>query len=600
MDNNVILEMTKEYSPVNRDAKLKGVMDKWSRTGLLNKLNEDKSSVVAQLLENQAVELRNTILNEESSVGNIAGYNKIAFPLVRRVFGQLLATELVAIQPMSLPSGLLFFLDFTYDRNQAGATAGGSVYGNRTVTNPDTDANGAQDATGGFYNLDALGYTRRNFILNSVTGSPVVAASTLAGVADTKYSDLLGATATGYAFVLENADSTDLSALNQVRLATMGSINLGNTGNTDGTFRGLSPVAKLNSSALFGSIDPALTEYANVSSVDYIVVYTTASDALTGSTSAGLQTTVWGNNTDGNGATDQADNDAWGIVGPAKTNVSVDTGSTQTGDFENTPNIPEINIKVESVPVQAVTRKLKATWTPELAQDINAYHAIDAEVELTTILSDIIATEIDREILSTLLQGATVSAAWSRFPGRYVTAGSSVETLAAPSGTGSSSNFGFTGTNQDWYQTLAETLLTVSNEIHKRNMRSGANWLVTSPDVATIIEAIAYFKPNATFDPSEVQFSMGIEKVGTLSNRFTVYKDPYFPANKILMGYKGPGFLDAGFVYAPYVPLVFTPTIFEPNDFTPRKGAMTRYASKMVRPEFYGTVTVADLNTIGG
>jgi len=292
------------------------------------------------------------------------------------------------------------------------------------------------------------------------------------------------------------------------------------------------------------------------------------------------------------------------LVGPAMTNMSsasnASDGSNLLGDFESTAAIPEINIAVSSVPVQAVTRKLKATWTPELAQDINAYHAIDAEVELTTILSDIIATEVDREILGSLLAGATVKAAWSRSVGRYVTAGSdgnSVSNISDPGGY--STNKGFTGTQQDWYQTLAETIITVSNEIHKRNLRSGANWMVTSPDVATIIESIAYFKPNATFDPTETQYSLGVEKIGSLTNRFTVYKDPYFPVDKILVGYKGPGFLDAGYVYAPYVPLVFTPTIFEPNDFTPRKGAMTRYAHQMVRPEYYGRIQVVDLGVIG-
>ena len=291
------------------------------------------------------------------------------------------------------------------------------------------------------------------------------------------------------------------------------------------------------------------------------------------------------------------------LVGPAITKLTTGDnngrGSSELGDFESTSAIPEINIAVSSVPVQAVTRKLKATWTPELAQDINAYHAIDAEVELTTILSDIIATEVDREILSSLLSGAAVKAAWSRSIGNYVAVqgDGSVASVSDPGGY--SVNKGFTGTQSDWYQTLAETIITVSNEIHKRNLRSGANWLVTSPDVATIIEAIAYFKPNATFDPTEVQYSLGVEKIGTLTNRFTVYKDPYFPVDKILVGYKGPGFLDAGFVYAPYVPLVFTPTIFEPNDFTPRKGAMTRYASQMVRPEYFGRIQVTDLGVIG-
>ena len=235
------------------------------------------------------------------------------------------------------------------------------------------------------------------------------------------------------------------------------------------------------------------------------------------------------------------------LVGPAMTQVTTGNANdslngTTLGDFESTSAIPEINIAVSSVPVQAVTRKLKATWTPELAQDINAYHAIDAEVELTTILSDIIATEVDREILSSLLSGAAVKAAWSRSIGNYVAVqgDGSVASVSDPGGY--SVNKGFTGTQTDWYQTLAETIITVSNEIHKRNLRSGANWLVTSPDVATIIEAIAYFKPNATFDPTEVQYSLGVEKIGTLTNRFTVYKDPYFPVDKILVGYKGPGY----------------------------------------------------------
>ena len=154
-------------------------------------------------------------------------------------------------------------------------------------------------------------------------------------------------------------------------------------------------------------------------------------------------------------------------------------------------------------------------------------------------------------------------------------------------------------TQQEWYQVLAETANTVSNEIHKRNLRAGANWMVTSPDVASIFESTATYRPNATFDPSEIQYSMGIEKSGTVSNRYTLYKDPYFPVNKVLLGYKGPGFIDAGYVYAPYVPLVFTPTIFDPNDLTPRKGALTRYAKQMIRPEYYGTITVVDLNVVG-
>lgn len=580
MDNNVLMEMTKEYSPVNRDAKLKGIMEKWERTGLLKKLNEDKTQIVAQLLENQAVELRNVMLNEESQTGGIAGYNKIAFPLVRRVFGQLLATELVAVQPMSLPSGLLFYLDFKYDRSNGGSTAGGSVYGDlNQEDNSQLDGIGAQDGSGGFYNFQNVGYSRRNFqLVDDDVAITSVDAGTPAG-----YSDLLGASVYAYDFALSNTDASDLTSLNQIRVTT--SAALQSTGVKSGeTFRGLNALADLSQGSttgayafdhFFSRMDPNMTTANTTAGTVRVFLlddFDMAAEYLNSSTT-GLR-----------------------LVGPGRTSVDTDAGTNNLGDFESTPNIPEINIAVSSVPVQAVTRKLKATWTPELAQDINAYHAIDAEVELTTILSDIISTEIDREILGALLSGATVNASWSRVPGKYANG------VVGPTGNGSNTssvNLGFTGTNQDWYQTLAETILSVSNEIHKRTMRSGANWIVTSPDVATILEAIAYFKPNATFDPTEVQYSMGIEKVGTLSNRFTVYKDPYFPSNKILVGYKGAGFLDAGFVYAPYVPLVFTPTIFEPNDFTPRKGAMTRYASQMVRPEFYGVVTVSDLSLVG-
>ena len=579
-ENNVIMEMTKEYNPVNQNARLGVIQEKWARTGLLKNLSESKAQTVAQLLENQAVELRNQLINEESVTNQVAGYNKIAFPLVRRVFGQLLATELVAVQPMSLPSGLLFFLDFKFDRSKSGATAGGSVYGNLSGAglnrNEQLEGIGTQTASGGFYNFDAIGYSRRNFILSN-------SAPTFSGVTTT--SEVLGGvTVSGYDFTLSSSGATDLGVPMEFRVAASGEAEGGNKGET---FRSLRAVESLTGTKYFGVIDPTLTTVTAGKAQVFLNVC--------GAADPGGPDVKWGADSTLTAAV---------LVGPAMTQVTTGNANdslngTTLGDFESTSAIPEINIAVSSVPVQAVTRKLKATWTPELAQDINAYHAIDAEVELTTILSDIIATEVDREILSSLLSGAAVKAAWSRSVGNYVAVqgDGSVASVSDPGGY--SVNKGFTGTQTDWYQTLAETIITVSNEIHKRNLRSGANWLVTSPDVATIIEAIAYFKPNATFDPTEVQYSLGVEKIGTLTNRFTVYKDPYFPVDKILVGYKGPGFLDAGFVYAPYVPLVFTPTIFEPNDFTPRKGAMTRYASQMVRPEYFGRIQVTDLGVIG-
>jgi len=572
VNNQIIMEMSRAYEPINRNKKMRSIMERWSRTGLLNKLDRQRSQIVAQLLENQAVELRKQVLSETSTVGAIAGYNKIAFPLVRRTFGHLLAAELVAVQPLSLPSGLLFFLDFKFDRTKSGFTSGGSVYGNMNNAppnnNPQLDAVGELTASGGFYNLNT-GYSRRMFLLSTVTAlySGVTAISEILG----------GVTVSGYNFPMAASGSTDLGSLHQIRVATSGEL----TEETGVTFRTLRAIRSLTASSFYGVIDPTLTVLTG-NNIIQVFLRTPSTNCPT------APDISW---TDGS-VTSAV------IVGPAMTQLSTGVaGTNNMGDFEATSAIPEVNISVSSVAVQAVTRKLKATWTPELAQDINAYHAIDAEVELTTILSDIISTEIDREIIGQLLSGAAVKAAWSRAIGRYVkwNANNVVTTLVP---TSSYTYQAFHGTQKDWYDTLVETCNSVSNEIHKRAIRSGANWMLTNPEVSTILEQTSTFRPVTSYDPTEVQYSLGVEKVGTVGGTKTIYKDPYFPPY-ILMGYKGPGFLDSGFVYGPYVPLVFTPTIFHPDDLTPRRGAMTRYAMNMIRPEFYGYVVISDVSVLG-
>jgi hypothetical protein len=263
------------------------------------------------------------------------------------------------------------------------------------------------------------------------------------------------------------------------------------------------------------------------------------------------------------------------------------------------PVIPEIDIKIESISVTAVTRKLRARWTPELAQDLNAYHSLDAEVELTQILSEQIALELDREILNDLLTQANgANLYWSRSPGNFV----NKETgLAVSRASSLRPGPAFTGTVREWYETLCETIIDAANTIHRKTLRGSANFIVVGPDVATILESSVMYKPSYSLDGNGQvgnPMTIGAEKVGNLSNRFTVYKDPYFPRNKILIGYKGGSYLETGYVYAPYVPLIVTPTIFAPEDFTPRKGVMTRYGKKMVRSDFYGTVTCLDMNVI--
>jgi len=256
--------------------------------------------------------------------------------------------------------------------------------------------------------------------------------------------------------------------------------------------------------------------------------------------------------------------------------------------LEGSSDIPEIDIKVDSTAITAQTKKLKAKWTPELGQDLNAYHNLDAEVELTSILSEQIALEIDREILSDLVNGATAGTFyWSRSPGLFVNreTGAEIGSITkAPD---------FTGTVSEWYETLIETINDVSAQIHRKTLRGGANFVIVSPEVANILEFTSGFRANVTADADKGD--IGAVKVGSLSRKFDVIVDPYFPRNVVLVGRKGNSFLESGYVYAPYVPLQTTPTIFGPEDFVPRKGVMTRYAKKMVRPDMYGLVIVRGL-----
>ena len=253
--------------------------------------------------------------------------------------------------------------------------------------------------------------------------------------------------------------------------------------------------------------------------------------------------------------------------------------------------IPEIDIKVASVSITAITKKLKAKWTPELGQDLNAYHNLDAEVELTSILSEQIALEIDREILEDLVKGATAGTYyWSRHAGKFVnrTGQSGGQEIGTTTATPD-----FTGTVSEWYETLVETINDVSAQIHRKTLRGGANFIVVGPEVANVLEFTAGFRANVTGDADTG--TVGAVKTGALSKKWDVYVDPYFPRKVVLVGRKGGSFLESGYVYAPYVPLQVTPTIFGTEDFVPRKGVMTRYGKKMVRPDMYGIVVVVDL-----
>jgi hypothetical protein len=602
------------------------LVEKWSRTGLLRGLDGYKRETMAQLLENQAAQ----VLKESNSLstgggavtssGQIQGFSNIAFPIVRRVFGGLVANELVSIQPMSLPSGLIFYLDYTYGSNvgttqQDNGTNETYARGQSIYNNP--AGKGIQSgslATGGMYDLVNVGYTKVHSGTMGVSGTTGdvgawtgAAEAWVAGGVVASTNDFTGTNARMLQFDpqvevdlgLNLLDVTfahlsvaqittlipkgDFLAVEQIAVfgfaTTNGAVQWGETYQSG---QGVMNLRRLNKrgnwtgsvftpAPLNGTHVQVVLRLSNGGSVPVLGATTRLSMAISDALVAGDS------------------------VGATLTVPSFES------DFNTTPAppIPEIDIKIESIAITATTRKLRARWSPELAQDLNAYHSMDAEVELTSILSEQIALEIDREILNDLVTQANGAVMyWSRAPGRFVNKlTGAAQSLASSLAIGPQ----FTGTVREWYETLVETIIDCANTIHRKTLRGSANFMVTSPDVSTILESSVLYKPKFTID-GEGQvgspFTIGAEAIGTLSNRFTVYKDPYFPRNRILVGYKGGSYLETGYVYAPYVPLIVTPTIFAPEDFTPRKGVMTRYGKKMVRSDFYGTVTVLDMNII--
>ena len=572
---------------VNRDMRSEGhaLLQKWERTGLLEGMDQERTRhTMARLLENQAKEL----LRESSTMagGDVEGFAAVAFPIVRRVFAGLIANNLVSVQPMSLPSGLIFFLDFTVSEegpglprlgyggptSQSANDSGRSLYGGNVVGSQIT---GGVDISG---NEAELGPYMLNNGYSSPTSSATVTLTALTG-------GVFGENAELDRLVRYDADLT--SGSSEVAVATWTVSNLTRFEKDDFPAVTISSSAGYKRSYFTGSGTPTgvqlarLTRYSGSSNATGLIVVADYAGSV--SSSALLNTLTGATVTLSYPLADHfSGSNALGSV----------IGQTAWG-LENNPNIPEIDIKVDSVAVTANTKKLKAKWTPELGQDLNAYHNLDAEVELTSILSEQIALEIDQEILADLINGAKASTLyWSRSPGLFVNRVTGKEIGASAKAPD------FTGTVSEWYETLAETINDVSAAIHRKTLRGGANFVVCGPEVANILEFTAGFRASVTHD--DEQGSIGSVKVGSLSKKFDVYVDPYFPRNVILVGRRGSSFLESGYVYAPYVPLQTTPTIFGPEDFVPRKGVMTRYAKKMVRPDMYGLVVVQGLEGQSG
>jgi len=525
------------------------LVSKWEPTGLLEGLeDETKRHGMAVLLENQASQL----IQESSVTGgqNSEEWSGVALPLVRRIFGELAAQDFVSVQPMNLPSGLIFYLDFKYGTAQTGNHVENSdVYGNTS---------GSGDATGGLYGAGKFGYSI-NDTLGTAVDLDTAASNTKFATGSVSWADVdfepdLSSS------VVTGADADD--GLLKIIVGT-------------GTISGFDPdgvrAFELSGSSVdFDEFFPAYTKLNAAQTELTFIVKKNSGDAPAGDVAVKFHKVPANNYTRG---------DFEASSGAIDLNPETDI------------DIPELDIALKSIPIIAKTRKLKAVWTPELAQDLNAYHSVDAEAELTSLLSEYISMEIDLEILDMLMSGASAKTErWSARPGYELNqAGTAFEESSA-----NASAY----TKGTWFQTLGNKIQSVSNAIHQKTLRGGANFIVVSPETATILESIPGYATSADGDATTNQFAMGVQKVGAINNRYTVYKNPYMLENQILVGFRGQNFLETGAVYAPYVPLIMTPLVYDPKNFTPRKGVMTRYAKKMVRPEFYGKVIVADVNYV--
>ena len=552
MNIQQLIESSNQAKVVFDDAKR--LSSKWVKSGLLEGLkSETDRNTMAMLLENQAKQL----INEVSATGTAAGgagtysgesWNGVALPLVRRVFGELSSKEFVSVQPMNLPSGLVFYLDFKYGTGVQPFTNGGSLYG-ANASNNVTDITSES-----LYGAGQFGYSSNQF---SASQAFVTSSVTIADI---------------------NYDTTVTSSVSVLKKIAITLTNP--TGSYDAL--ALRSFAIASGSSIFSG--DILSQFTKISGSANTLIF-----IVTGSS---------------------ANANAFPGTGNATFYYSVSPTTSNRGDFEDQsttsgagnggnggyPNaqsatsiaIPEINVSLKSEPIVAKTRKLKAQWTPEFAQDLNAYHSVDAEAELTGILSQYISMEIDLEIQEMLLTNAYTVDYWSAVNNQ--TWNGSGFTQQAGGGAG------FYNTQGGWFQTLGTKLQKVSNKIHQLTLRGGANFLLTSPTVSTILESIPGFAADG--DGEKMEYNFGIQKIGSLNSRYKVYKNPYMTENVILLGYKGAQFLECGAVFAPYVPLIMTPLLYDPTTFTPRKGLMTRYAKKMIRPDYYAKIYVGGLETI--
>jgi hypothetical protein len=566
---------------------------KWDKLGFLEGLKGHMRENVAQLYENQA----SYLINEASTTSDTGAFETVVFPIVRRVFSKLLANDIVSVQAMNLPIGKLFYFVPNIQNYETGGdptSDTGIHYAPYGAPNGPASPNAGYNYNTGrtlydkFYEgeepaLDPPGlydYSKGQF--SAVTGSAVTAQwnnvtlnldpYAYATADYRKVLLIMSGFASAGAGKLIGPDGQPID--NESFLSDLTIYGTSSNPTTAGggpyLFRvvtqrygkGIVQYGNNNATLAFPTSKTGGGQYDDICDVDgqiYLEVDLQVPACIScGGSIDGYTGSTFSSTT--------AVNQAFIPVYRIYKNL----------EFED--RIGEVSFDLQSVTVSVTERKLRAQWSPEMAQDVAAFHNIDAEAELTALLSEQVAAEIDREILRDLRKGAAWNLRWDYNGWKRL------GTNAVPY------------TQKDWNQTLITAINQVSAQIHKSTLRGGANWIVVSSEISAIFDDLEYFHvSNAA--PEQDQYNMGIERVGTLAGRYQVYRDPYFPPNQVLLGHKGTSLLDTGYIYAPYVPLQLTPTMYNPFNFTPIKGIMTRYAKKMVNNRFYGRITVDGVRT---
>ncbi len=574
-------------------------INKWDKLGFLDGLKGHIKENMAQLYENQA----SYLINEAASTDSSGSFETVVFPIVRRVFSKLLANDLVSVQAMNLPIGKLFYFVPKiqgYDMGQDPTNGGNHIPPIGAQNGPANQQLGYGSTDKNLYDrfyegnepaLDPPGlfdYSKGAFSAVTTSADTVVWSSgqlvTSAYTAG-EYRKVLikmtGFTGAG-AGKLIGPDGQAMD--NEAFLSGLEVYAVAGAPNINAAFSGLgsSPLLFRVVTQKYGS---GIVQYGSSSQSSfpgsagsyggndgYYDNICNAAGEIYLEVDAQVPCAIGANSIDGySGITTT-------VTGPAISQFTCKWRVYKELEFED--RIGEVSFDLQSVTVSVTERKLRAQWSPELAQDVSAFHNIDAEAELTALLSEQVAAEIDREILRDLRKGAAWTLRWDYNGWKRGTTANPLTQY----------------TQKDWNQTLITAINQISAQIHKSTLRGGANWIVVSSEISAIFDDLEYFHvSNAS--PEQDQYNMGIERVGTLAGRYQVYRDPYFPPNQVLMGHKGTSLLDTGYIYAPYVPLQLTPTMYNPFNFTPIKGIMTRYAKKMVNNRFYGRITVDGVRT---